>query len=143
MYGAQSFHYTMTRGFKGTLVNCWSIATTLDAVFGEHWIGNDEEGGIEEDIRKLRTGQPVTGPGSETLTSRMRSRVLVSKSNTASNVLLCFVDRASWYDPCKQPTWRTIFHVCLFLFSTCFGQPCAHHQENYCINATPGLCHSV
>ena len=33
--------------------------------------------------------------------------------------------------------------VCLFLFSTCFGQPCAHHQENYCINATPGLCHSV
>ena len=21
--------------------------------------------------------------------------------------------------------------------------PCAHHQENYCINATPGLCHSV
>ena len=35
------------------------------------------------------------------------------------------------------------FLVCLFLFSTCFGQPCAHHQENYCINATPGLCHSV
>jgi len=23
-----------------------------------------------------------------------------------------------------------MFHVCLFLFSTCFGQPCAHHQEN-------------
>jgi len=23
-----------------------------------------------------------------------------------------------------------IFHVCLFLFSTCFGQQCAHHQEN-------------
>ena len=22
------------------------------------------------------------------------------------------------------------FHVCLFLFSTCFGQPCAHYQEN-------------
>jgi len=22
------------------------------------------------------------------------------------------------------------FHVCLFLFFTCFGQPCAHHQEN-------------
>jgi len=35
------------------------------------------------------------------------------------------------------------FLVCLFLFYTCFGQPCAHHQENYCINATPGLCHSV
>jgi len=24
-----------------------------------------------------------------------------------------------------------------------FGQPCANHQENYCINVTPGLCHSV
>jgi hypothetical protein len=22
------------------------------------------------------------------------------------------------------------FHVCLLQFSTCFGQPCAHHQEN-------------
>ena len=35
------------------------------------------------------------------------------------------------------------FLVRLFLFSTCFGKPCAYHQENYCINATPGLCHSV
>ena len=35
------------------------------------------------------------------------------------------------------------FCVCLFLFSTCFGQPCVHHQENYCINATLGLCHSA
>jgi len=34
------------------------------------------------------------------------------------------------------------FLVCLFLFSTCFGQPCAHPQENYCMSATPGLCHS-
>ena len=34
--------------------------------------------------------------------------------------------------------------LCTFIsFSTCFGQPCAHHQENYCINATSGLCHSV
>jgi hypothetical protein len=23
-----------------------------------------------------------------------------------------------------------LFHVCLFLLSTCFEQPCAHHQEN-------------
>jgi hypothetical protein len=29
----------------------------------------------------------------------------------------------------------------MFLFSTCFGQPHAHHQENYCISVTPGLCH--
>jgi hypothetical protein len=24
----------------------------------------------------------------------------------------------------------------------CFGQLIAHLKENYCINATPGLCHS-
>ena len=34
------------------------------------------------------------------------------------------------------------FHVCLFLLSTCFGQQCAHHQEDYCI-ITSGICHSV
>jgi len=57
----------------------------------------------------------------------------------------CFADRASWYNPCKKPTWlyAPFFHVYLFLFSTCFGQPCAHHQENYYISATPGLCHSL
>jgi hypothetical protein len=46
--------------------------------------------------------------------------------------ILCSVDRAaSRYNLCKQPTWRTVlFHACLFLFSTCFGQPCAHNQEN-------------
>jgi len=44
--------------------------------------------------------------------------------------------------PCKWPNC-VIFHVCLFLFSLCFWQPCAHHQENCCINATPGLCHSL
>jgi hypothetical protein len=49
-----------------------------------------------------------------------------------SLVLLCSVDLASRHNPSKLPTRRTIlFHVCLFLFSTCFGQPCAHHQENY------------
>jgi len=36
--------------------------------------------------------------------------------------ILCSVDRVPWYDPCTQPTWFTIiFHVFLFLFSTCFG----------------------
>ena len=44
--------------------------------------------------------------------------------------------RLKWVDDieenlCKLPTWHTIlFHICLFLFSTCFGQSCAHHQEN-------------
>ena len=36
-----------------------------------------------------------------------------------------------------------ICHARVFLFSTCFGQPCAHHRKNYCINAISGLCHSV
>jgi len=43
----------------------------------------------------------------------------------------------------NKPTWHTNCCVCLFIFPTCFGQPCAHHRENYCINATSGLCHSV
>ena len=38
---------------------------------------------------------------------------------------------------------QIFFLVCLFVFSTFPGQPCAHHEENYCINATPGLCHCV
>ena len=35
------------------------------------------------------------------------------------------------------------FMYVYFYFFTCFGQPCAHHQDSYCINATPGLCHPV
>ena len=35
------------------------------------------------------------------------------------------------------------FLVCLLAFSTCSGQPCAHHEVNYCFSATPCLCHSV
>jgi len=42
--------------------------------------------------------------------------------NTTSGMSLCIDDRLvcrfGW--DCR----------CLFLFSTCFGQPCAHHQEN-------------
>ena len=33
---------------------------------------------------------------------------------------------------CKCNCWlitEVIFRVCLFLFSTCFGQPCAHYLE--------------
>ena len=30
----------------------------------------------------------------------------------------------------NQLDTQFLFHVCLFIFSTCFGQPCAHHQEN-------------
>ena len=35
------------------------------------------------------------------------------------------------------------FLVFLFLFSTCFGRLCAHHQEKNCIYATLRICHSV
>ena len=37
-----------------------------------------------------------------------------------------------------NPTRCTILlkYVCLFLFSTCFGHPCAHHQESHCFCAT-------
>ena len=35
------------------------------------------------------------------------------------------------------------FLVSLSLFSTCFGQSSAHHQGNYCINATSGLCNQT
>jgi len=42
---------------------------------------------------------------------------------------LVYVTLCRW--PFGVQVWmRLLFHVCLFLFSTCFGQPCAHHQEN-------------
>jgi hypothetical protein len=36
------------------------------------------------------------------------------------------------YKSCKGPTWPTVpfLRICLYHISTCFGQPCAHHQEN-------------
>jgi len=42
---------------------------------------------------------------------------------------LSFVDRASWYNLVNKTSLVHNFLVCLFLFSTCFGQLCAHHQE--------------
>ena len=33
--------------------------------------------------------------------------------------------------------------VYLFFFSTCFGQPCAHHQEKLLYLCDNGICHSV
>ena len=29
--------------------------------------------------------------------------------------ILCFVDRAAWYNSCKWPTWRTIFFSYMFI----------------------------
>jgi hypothetical protein len=39
---------------------------------------------------------------------------------------LSFVDRASLYNLVNT---ANLVHNCLFLFSTCFGRLCAHHQE--------------
>ena len=33
--------------------------------------------------------------------------------------------------------------VYLFLFSTCFGQPCDHHQEKLLYLCVTGICHSL
>jgi hypothetical protein len=38
---------------------------------------------------------------------------------------------------------HNFFLICLLLFSTCFGQLCAHHQEKIRTYATPGICHYV
>jgi len=43
----------------------------------------------------------------------------------------------------NKPTWCTIFLIYIFLFSACFGQLCAHHQENQlhqCDNWYMSLC---
>ena len=44
---------------------------------------------------------------------------------------LCFVDRLCPYSLTNNPTWCTVLfkYIYLFLFSTCFGHPRAHHQE--------------
>ena len=40
----------------------------------------------------------------------------------------------------KWPTWRTISSIiCLFESSICFEKPCAHPQEDNCINTTSGI----
>jgi len=57
---------------------------------------------------------------------RMQVNLLAKRSSTQSDINQV----SHWYNNSPK-------------FSTCFGQPCAHHQENYCINATPDLCHSV
>jgi hypothetical protein len=57
-------------------------------------------------------------------------------------IMLCascgILARASnnvWFSSGKWPTWRTVSSIiCLFEFSTCFEQLCAHLQEDNCIN---------
>ena len=46
--------------------------------------------------------------------------------------MLCFVDCASLYNLVNKAKLVHSFScVCLFLFSTCFGRLCVHHQEKY------------
>jgi len=54
---------------------------------------------------------------------------------------LVYVTLCVWYAGAYTPAYQTVIYI--FLFSMCFGQPLGHHQESYCISATPGLCHSV
>jgi len=42
-----------------------------------------------------------------------------------------------------NPTSAQFCLVYLFLFSTCFGQPCPHHQEKLLYLCDTGACHSV
>jgi hypothetical protein len=58
--------------------------------------------------------------------------------------ILCFVDRASLYNLVNKTNMVHNFslHV-LFLFSTCFGRYVLIIGRIICINATPGICHSV
>jgi hypothetical protein len=45
---------------------------------------------------------------------------------------------------CKQIQLDAQFClVYLFLFSTCFGQPCAHHQEKLLYLCDTGICHAL
>ena len=46
--------------------------------------------------------------------------------------------------PCylHEPTFKFCL-VYLFIFSTCFGQPCAHHKKKLLYLCDTGICHSV
>ena len=46
--------------------------------------------------------------------------------------ILCFADRASQYNPrnITNLTHDCFFLICLFQFSACFEQSCAHHQDS-------------
>jgi hypothetical protein len=103
-------------------------------------------------IRNLRSQNPIfreknppfrlqynkTTPDTEVNRSKCRCTLSMqtislyeNKFKYSNKTILCvlltahlgiiFVNKATRY---------TIFLICLFLFSICFGQPCAHHQEN-------------
>jgi len=55
--------------------------------------------------------------------------------------ILRSVDPASLYNLVNKSNWvyNSVRYIYLFFFSTCFGHPCAHHQEE----TDTGICHSV
>jgi len=50
---------------------------------------------------------------------------------TTVSIFLRFVDRASLYNLANKSNQmhNSVLYIYLFLFSTCFGHPWAHHQE--------------
>jgi hypothetical protein len=58
--------------------------------------------------------------------------------------ILCSVDRAPLYNLVNKTNLVRNFSLyALFLFSTCFGRYVPIIRRIFCINATPGICHSV
>jgi hypothetical protein len=59
-------------------------------------------------------------------------------------LILCFIDSASLYNLANETKLVYNFYLyALFLFSTYFGRYVPIVRRIYCINATPGICHSV
>jgi hypothetical protein len=63
--------------------------------------------------------------------NHVKQRIVAIQHQLVSLVSHCYTKNCNLF---KLLTWHTIlFHICLFFFTTCFGQPCAHHQENDCL----------
>jgi hypothetical protein len=57
-------------------------------------------------------------------------KILKLSRFVVNRTILCSVDRASLYNFVNKANLvHNFFLVHLFLFCTCFGQLCAHHQE--------------
>jgi len=78
--------------------------------------------------------------------------LIVVKTNLTHNFSCMFISILYMFRAAMCPSSGELLYQCDTSFmSLCvddrlacrFGQICAHHQENYCISATPGLYHSV
>ena len=48
-----------------------------------------------------------------------------------------------WQVPVTHGYSNSVQYIYLFLFSTCFGHPCAHHTEKLLYPCVTGTCHTV